>query len=186
MTSLSWARAFIDQSILDCDLAKSLYDIINNEKIKAQLGSKPELYCPAIYAYCQQAIEKALKALLWYEVRSIPKKHNPLNKILQLKQMKRRNLPSHLDIIFRNKKRIDQILNMAPGASYENAGINMLLKQVNTEYPFIALDGTVKLPCQEISRNDVIAALKIMCPLILHIRKYLEVIGLAPSYILSD
>lgn len=180
---LRWARGFIDQATLDSELAESLYGIITSQSFRTQLGPKPELYYPAIYAYCQQAAEKALKALLWYEVGSIPRKHNPLGNVLKLRQMKERNRPTHLDIIHRNRDSIKQILNMAPGANSESTRLEDLLKQANTEYPFTKSDGSIVLPCQEISESDVAAALKIGRPLVIQTKKYLEVAGLAPSHI---
>lgn len=180
---LQWARAFIDQAALDSELAESLYETVRGKSLGTHLRSRPDLYYPAIYAYCQQAAEKTLKALLWYEVGSIPRKHNALGRVLRLKQMKERNRSTHPELIYRNRESINHILDMAPGASSATTRLEDLLNQANTEYPFRASNGAILLPCQEISESDVAAALKIGRPLVLLTRKYLEVAGLAPSYI---
>jgi len=181
---LRWARAFIDQAKLDCDLAESLRTLVTDDKQAIRLGSNARLYTPAIYAYFQQAIEKALKALLWYETSNIPRKHNPLDAILKLHAMKERNRPTHLDVVFRNKTSLNKILNMAPGASSSTAKMEDLLRQPNTEYPFEITEGIIKLPCEEITDNDVATALKISKRLVFEIKKYLDSAELAPSNVL--
>ncbi|MDO8588449.1 MAG: hypothetical protein Q7T82_15585 [Armatimonadota bacterium] len=177
-----WARAFAEQARLDLDFAGALYALISDADERARLGSRPELYCPAIYAYCQQAIEKALKAWLWHSQGSIPMAHNPMTSVLRAKDMKKRNRPEHLNIIDRNQEWLGRILNMAPGASYgRDVKRDQLLSQPNTEYPFALPGGQVKLPHQEVSVSDVAAALKIAKPVVNEIRKHLEASGLAPE-----
>ncbi|MCX6344666.1 MAG: HEPN domain-containing protein [Armatimonadetes bacterium] len=183
---LIWARAFIDQAQLDANLAVFLYDIVKDGKDSGLLGLRPDLYFPAIYAHCQQGIEKALKAMLWKENGSIPRKHNPMKEVMEVNGINERRRPSHLDTICRNKKPIIEILNMAPGAASDNPSIKRLMAQKNTEYPFSTPEAEVKLPCQEISRDDVSAALKIAKPLVLQIKKYLEVAGLEASQVLAS
>lgn len=175
---LEWARAFMLQATLDCNLARALRDIVRREDVNHPLGSRPDLYIPAIYAYCQQAIEKALKAWLWFSTGTIPRKHNPINSLLHSRQMKQANRPGHLDILDRNNTPIRRILDMAPGGSLDRARLEDLLNQPNTEYPFRTSGGDIKLPCQEITIDDVVAALRITKPLVTSVEKSLEVAGL--------
>lgn len=177
----SWAIAFSDQAKLDLDLATALATAIRDKSISGILGEKPQLYRPAIYAYCQQALEKALKAWLWHARGRIPRIHNPLPVVLASKEMRSNHRPAFLAVIGRNKASLGSILNMAPGASSgRNATLEQLLQQPNTEYP-CAVQGRVLIPHEHISLGDVAAALKIAGPLVDAIRKYLEVQNLAPS-----
>ena len=176
-----WASAFMDQARLDLELAKALRALVASESERTSLGSKPELYCPAIYAYCQQALEKAIKAWLWHSRNAIPMHHNPMSWVLRSKDMKKRNRPAFLKMIDDNTKPLDSILNMAPGAGCtKDAPKEELLTQPNTEYPY-AVSNRVVVPCEGIGLADVVAAIRLTEPLVEGIRKYLEVQNLAPT-----
>ena len=181
---LEWARAFVLQAKLDLDLACALLTITRGAEPGGQLASRPELCLPAMFGYCQQSIEKALKAWLWYSTGSIPRSHNPLGSVLKAAHMHMRgkSRPRHLQIIDRNRKSVDRILNMAPGATCEDADMAALLSQPNTEYPFRVLPGgRIRLPHEEISLGDVSAAIKVATPLVLSIHGYLGAVGLLGS-----
>ena len=187
-----WAQAFIDQARLDVQLAVALYSLVKDKTDQELLGSRPELYCPAIYAYCQQAIEKALKAWLWLTQGSIPMDHNPLRWVLDSDDMKKfrdikksggvkkHNGPAHLEMIDRNSNYLRKLLDMAPGAGIgRNATKEARLSKCNTEYPYASGD-TVKLPSDTIKDVDVVAAFKYGKPLVEEIRKYIEVQNRSP------
>ena len=183
---MRWVRAFIDQAKLDQNLAESLFDILSDTKLKGILRTNSRLYTPAVYAYSQQAIEKALKALLWYEKGHIDLIHNPMDAVLELDGINERNSPTHLAMISRNKEPLKNIVNMAPGAYSPKRSIKMNTRQSNTEYPFESSDGTIKLPYEEISMDDLGAVFKVNRKIIPQIVKYLETTELAPSNIFSN
>jgi len=173
-------EAFINQAKLDVDLAVALYSLVKDKADLGLLGSRPQLYCPAIYAYCQQAIEKALKAWLCHSQGKIPMDHNPLKLVLESSDMKKPGRPTHLDMIDRKRRYLDSILDMAPGAGMpRNATREKRLSKPNTEYPYAEGDRVV-LPSSGIGFPDVNAALHESWPLVEAIRKYIEAQNLSP------
>lgn len=173
-----WVRAFMEQAELDLDFATGLSGLIDAGERCEWLRRRPELYCPTVYAYCQQAIEKALKAWLWHKNNSIPRRHNPMAAVLKHVEAMGPKHPEHLDIVDAHRDMLDQVLNMAPGAACQGATMEILLRQPNTEYPFAVSSTRVKLPREEISELDVASALKIASPLVVSIKKYLAAQGL--------
>lgn len=189
---LDWSRGYLDQAILDVAFARIIYRIINRSTADSHFGSYPMHYYPAVFAYCQQSVEKALKSLLSYSTKNdLPLTHNPmqlakrLNRNKNLVSLKKRR-HSQLDSsvwkwIFDNEAVITGILEMAPGAKSGSAS----LYQPNTEYPFIDAKGVVRLPCEEITALDIASAMKIANYLVPKIWKYLEAQNLAPSNVLT-
>jgi len=72
---------------------------------------------------------------------------------------------------------------MAPGAYSSKKSNRLSARQSNTEYPFESSDGTIKLPFEEISMDDLSAVFKVNRKIIPQIIKYLETTELAPSNI---
>ena len=186
---LNWSRGYIDQAMLDFDFSLLIYDLINKKPPLVPISDHPEHYYPVVYAYCQQSVEKAMKALLLFRSKKILslKTHNPMivfkdllsdSKFLELvNKEKKQNAQSVLGWIDKNKRPIETILKMAPGANHDSDSLH----QRNTEYPFIANSEQLRLPCQDITQSEVGAAIKTATYLVPAIHKYLEAQNLAPA-----
>jgi len=175
-SDLDWTQSFLDQAIIDLATAQSIHASLTTHHTLRVFPEDPEQYYPVIVAHCQQAIEKALKAVMCV-VEGVSARlldHNPMKVIRKPGDTRvKRVLKKHSIVFDREESDCMEILNMAPGASVAERSLENLLRQRNSEYPYLA-NNKVVLPWETTSNQEVVKAIRLASVITSVIKKYVS------------
>jgi hypothetical protein len=177
--NLEWAQAFLRQALLDLDAAMSIQKALVTRIPDVSAFSRDSAqYHSIILAHYQQAIEKALKAVVLV-VRGKTRKlldHNPIRVVWDSPgdSLVRKVLLEYGIVHQRDVPSLRDALDSAPGAPFKKGNkipLDDLLKQRNSEYPY-EVGAKVVLPWESISHLDLVKAKRLAGSLIGQVEKY--------------